>query len=200
MSSAAGPDGLTAEPRAAGAGSSVPDMPDVYSDFRESVQRDGTIRAPLPAPRALPGLPRGIDVGEIPALTDLGLAEPDATAHGLHTFVGGEDEALRRLNAYIAESLAPAGKSAAIHLGADFSCKISPWLALGCVSPRRIHADLADKAAKAGQTSTFFELVWRDFFRLISVKYAKQRMQHDGKTKDAGKRTFIASRSLISTR
>jgi hypothetical protein len=74
----------------------------------------------------------------------------------------------------------PAGRSAAVHLGADFSCKISPWLALGCVSPRRIHADLSERSAKAGQTSTYFELIWRDFFRFITQKYALSRIT-DGK-------------------
>jgi deoxyribodipyrimidine photo-lyase len=26
--------------------------------------------------------------------------------------------------------------------GANFSCKISPWLAMGCLSPRRMFEDL----------------------------------------------------------
>jgi deoxyribodipyrimidine photo-lyase len=157
------------------------DMPDVYTEFREAVQRDGVIRAPLPPPDGLPPPPKAVDAGAVPTLGDLGLSEPDAAAHGLHAFVGGEGEALRRLAAYIGETRAvPAGRSAAVHLGADFSCKISPWLALGCVSPRRIHADLSERSAKAGQTSTYFELIWRDFFRFITQKYALSRIT-DGK-------------------
>ena len=27
-------------------------------------------------------------------------------------------------------------------LGADFSSKLAPWLALGCVSPRFVHAEV----------------------------------------------------------
>lgn len=166
------------------------DMPDVYTEFREAVQKKGEIRAPLPAPEEMPGLPKQVDVGEIPTLKQLGLSEPDPAAHGLHTFVGGESEALRRLTEYIAETRAvPTGRSTAVHLGADFSCKISPWLALGCVSPRRIHAELEARAMKAGVTSTYFELVWRDFFRFITQKYARSRIEGaDGTpTRRAGK-------------
>jgi deoxyribodipyrimidine photo-lyase len=156
----------------------VAEMPDVYTDFREAVQREGVLRAPLPCPESMPSIPASIEPGPIPTLTDLGLSEPDAAAHGLHAFCGGEKVALARLSAYISESrTVPDGRSAAVHLGADFSCKISPWLALGCVSPRRIHADLSARAAKAGQTSTYFELIWRDFYRFITQKYAHSRLR-----------------------
>lgn len=158
----------------------IQDMPDVYTEFREAVQRDGVIRPPLPVPDNIPKLSNNLEVGEIPTLSDLGLTEPEETAHGIHWFHGGEKEALSRLGTYIAESRSlPYGRSAAVHLGADFSCKISPWLALGCVSPRKIHADLSERAAKAGQTSTYFELIWRDFFRFITQKYAYCRARKD---------------------
>jgi DASH family cryptochrome len=160
----------------------VDDMPDVYTEFREAVQREGTVRAPLPTPEAVPPLRGGIasslDMGAVPTLRDLGLVEPDPGVHGMHAFRGGEVEALSRLDMYISESrTVPDGRSVAVHLGADFSCKISPWLALGCLSPRRIHADLCARAAKAGQTSTYFELIWRDFFRFITQKYAHARLR-----------------------
>lgn len=184
-------------------------MPDVYTEFREAVQKKGVIRASLPPPEELPALPKAVGAGEIPTLKELGLSEPDAAAHGLHAFVGGEGEALRRLKAYIKETRAvPNGRATAVHLGADFSCKISPWLALGCVSPRKIHADLTEYAAKAGRTSTYFELIWRDFFRFITQKYALARIA-EGEAGGAARTSsaltssvraeFAPARSLMSS-
>jgi deoxyribodipyrimidine photo-lyase len=54
-------------------------------------------------------------------------------------------------------------------LGADYSSKLSPWLAAGCVSPRTVAAEVAAfEAARGANESTYwllFELLWRDFFR-----------------------------------
>ena len=114
---------------------------------------------------------------------------------GVGNIVGGEPEALRRVAAYVAESrradaaLRPGGKPGA-HLGADFSCRISPWLALGCVSPRRIYAELQKAVADAAgltRSPTYFELVWRDFFRFITCKYSQSRIgKATGKTVRTG--------------
>jgi hypothetical protein len=79
-------------------------------------------------------------------------------------------------------STAAGAKKVADNLnGANFSCKISPWLAMGCLSPRRMYEDLAASGgaraitASAAQKSPSddsnglswltFELLWRDFFR-----------------------------------
>lgn len=151
----------------------IDDMPDLYVQYREAVQLRGVIRDPLPAPASMPRLPK-IDLGTVPTLRDLGLTEPNPDLCGIYTFSGGEAEALARLDLYIEESRrVPDGRSAALHLGTEFSCRISPWLALGCVSPRRIYADLVGRGSKAGQSTTYFELVWRDFFRLVSLRFAR---------------------------
>jgi deoxyribodipyrimidine photo-lyase len=164
-------------------------IPDVYIDFRESVEKRATIRPPIKAPGALATLPATLDKGEIPTLADLSIevAETPSSAHvssGVGNIVGGEPEALRRVQAYVDESrrtdaaLRPSGRVGA-HLGADFSCRISPWLALGCVSPRRIYEEL--RAASADlealkRSRAYAELVWRDFFRFIHCKYSQLRI------------------------
>jgi deoxyribodipyrimidine photolyase len=57
---------------------------------------------------------------------------------------GGEQEALRHLQAFISdvkEAHARCKGGADLqgeNAGPVFSCKISPWLALGCVSPRTV--------------------------------------------------------------
>ncbi|MCO5560170.1 hypothetical protein L7F22_013777 [Adiantum nelumboides] len=116
----------------------------------------------------------------------------DGSSVAHSALIGGEVEALKRLKSFAAEHLGQeTGKSKGTVTGANlygsnFSCKISPWLAMGCLSPRRMFEDL-QKSAKRGPTATasgpsvssdnglnwlVFELLWRDFFRFITKKYA----------------------------
>lgn len=162
---------------------SVENMPDVYSDFREAIETHGEFRDPLEAPKELPALPTHIKTGKIPDLGTLGFSSvPETHQHGMCAVNGGEEEALRRLNVYMSdivqlESSSGSEKSAA-HVGADFSCRVSPWLALGCVSPRRIFKEMSKIMSSSEafiRSSTYFELIWRDFFRCITTKYSTKR-------------------------
>lgn len=167
----------------------ISDMPDVYTEFREAVEGKSKICDPLPAPDQLPRLPRGLAAGDIPTLAALGIDDVPtedictAPATGVRSVTGGETEALSRVSAYVDESkrydadMSPHANVTA-HLSADFSCRISPWLALGCISPRRIFSEMK-KAALSQKallsSSTYFELVWRDFFNNITMKYEIKR-------------------------
>ena len=72
--------------------------------------------------------------------------------------MGGEEEALKRLQMFALDlpnqtSIFKARKSQSEPGGdslyaANFSCKISPWLALGCLSPRRMFEDLKKSASR----------------------------------------------------
>lgn len=171
---------------------SLEDMPDVYSDFREAVEARGKIREPLPWPEELCALPQQLELGEVPTLQALGIADYSTTpVQGVCAVTGGEDEAMRRVQAYVADSrrvetgsaavvsgAGGGGAGLAVHIGADFSCRISPWLALGCVSPRRIFREMGQGGITVKallRSSTYFELVWRDFFRCITAKYSEKR-------------------------
>lgn len=175
----------------------IDSMPDVYSDFREEVESKGTIRKPLPAPKEMPGISKGLEPGEIPTLTKLGISDVPITrvgVSGVNAVTGGETEALKRVKAYVDDAQKMAAQksvraSVTAHLGADFSCRISPWLALGCISPRRIFEEMqkgTEKKELLLKSSTYYELVWRDFFRCITAKYSNKRSMAKGsKTKGA---------------
>ena len=67
--------------------------------------------------------------------------------------VGGETEALQRLKKFAAECEAQPNKGlkdgAQDNIyGANFSCKISPWLAMGCLSPREMFEELKKTASR----------------------------------------------------
>ncbi|KAJ9543179.1 hypothetical protein OSB04_022886 [Centaurea solstitialis] len=181
------------------------EMPTNYGGFREKV-KGLKVRKTIEALDQLKGLPCGgdIEVGEVPSLVDLGL-NPSATMSSQAKsvsnapLVGGETEALQRLKRFAAECQAQPppketkdGNSDTIY-GANFSCKISPWLALGCLSPRSMFDELKKSASRtisAGKDGEdgdmnwlMYELLWRDFFRqvnqiFITRKYSSSK-QHN---------------------
>lgn len=177
-------------------------MPPHYSDFRRAV-KSLTVRAPVETPSQLKALPAAsVPAGDLPSLQELGFdsatlqrcaKDTSAAGAGLR---GGESEAMRRLQDFITHFTHPGSanttgssrsgnsgtKSGA---GPNFCCKISPWLALGCLSPRQLYEQLQQRLSgqpqqlrAAGQgTDTdmqwlLYELLWRDFFRFITKKYS----------------------------
>lgn len=68
-----------------------------------------------------------------------------ADPRGVLRFRGGEAAALARLRYYLWESdcVATYFDTRDGMLGPDFSTKLSPWLALGCLSPRTVAAEVA---------------------------------------------------------
>ncbi|KAL2323660.1 hypothetical protein Fmac_028039 [Flemingia macrophylla] len=133
-------------------------MPSNYGGFRDRVQKL-EIRNAIEALDQLKGLPSRGDVqpGDIPSLMDLGL-NPSATmpqdgkVAANASMVGGETEALKRLKRFAAECRAqpPKGSKDGTQsiYGANFSCKISPWLAMGCLSPRTMYNELKNTASR----------------------------------------------------
>jgi deoxyribodipyrimidine photo-lyase len=69
-------------------------------------------------------------------------------------------------------------------VGADYSSKFSPWLALGSISPRFIYAEIKKYEKQFGANdSTYwlvFELLWRDFFRFMFKKYQTKFFLYEG--------------------
>ena len=71
------------------------------------------------------------------------------------SLVGGEAEALQRLKCFAQDHMKQSkGKPVASggygesQYGSNFSCKISPWLAMGCLSPRRMFEDLKSSSKR----------------------------------------------------
>ncbi|KAK1294539.1 Blue-light photoreceptor PHR2 [Acorus calamus] len=175
-------------------------MPSNYGGFREKV-KGVKVRRTIEALDKLKGLPKmgDVEVGEIPSLIDLGLSPvgnvtQDGKSSANVSLVGGETEALERLKKFAAECRAQPNKDGSREsiYGANFSCKISPWLAMGCLSPRYMFEELKKSAVRAiSPASTnktpadnsmnwlMFELLWRDFFRFITKKYSNSKRKAD---------------------
>jgi deoxyribodipyrimidine photo-lyase len=93
-------------------------------------------------------------------------------------FAGGETVGLARLNHYLweADALKTYKQTRNGMVGANYSSKFSAWLALGCLSPRRVYAAVQQyERDRLRNDSTYwliFELLWRDYFRLIAAKHS----------------------------
>ncbi|MEO0854972.1 MAG: DASH family cryptochrome, partial [Cyanobacteria bacterium J06648_11] len=118
-----------------------------------------------------------IEAGVIPTLVDLGLEAPESDDRAVLTFKGGETAGKERLQQYFWErDCLKAYKQTRNGMkGADYSSKFSAWLALGCLSPRYIDAEVIRyEDARVRNDSTYwliFELLWRDYFRFICAKH-----------------------------
>lgn len=147
-------------------------LPEVFTNFRKKVEKFSSIRPPLPASEIIP-VPDNLPVTGVPTLDELGYPE---TKYVRAPFKGGEKEGLQRLHYYLWESdLAKTYKNTRNQLlGTDYSSKFSLWLAMGCLSPRLVYSEIKKyEVQRTKNISTYwliFELLWRDFFRLMAMK------------------------------
>ncbi|MBD2175779.1 DASH family cryptochrome [Pseudanabaena sp. FACHB-1998] len=160
-------------------------LPELFTHFRKQVEADLLVRPPFPIPK-LPTLSTDLDWGEIPSLAILGLAEPEACDRAVLQFHGGESQGLQRLEHYFWQSdrLQVYKQTRNGMLYADDSSKFSPWLALGCLSPRYIYAQVkqyeSDRMANDSTYWLIFELLWRDYFRFVAAKHGNRIFERTG--------------------
>lgn len=163
---------------------SIKDIPDVFTNFRKKTEKDAVIRKPFEKPLAI----HSHEIPEFRQLTleELGLKKIKPDKRAAIPFKGGETEAIKRLNHYFYEtkSLSKYKETRNGMVGADYSSKFSAWLAMGCISPRYIYAEVKKYEKEFGANdSTYwlvFELLWRDFFRFMFKKYQTKFFLYSG--------------------
>ncbi|MDQ7728428.1 DASH family cryptochrome [Halomonas sp. SpR8] len=145
-------------------------LPASFSGFRRSVEKTSSIPASHPAPITLPhwpDAPRGF-----PPLKSVckqsALWKPDARQG--YTYQGGEAAAYERLHDYLWHQKGGETykKTRNGLLGANFSTRLSPWLARGCLSARQVNDAVKAWEAEHGSNESsywiIFELLWREYF------------------------------------
>lgn len=159
--------------------------PDSFTAFRKEVEKYVQIRDPLPSEEGnFPDNPCNIGDGKIPALADYGFTEGDSN---FVPFVkGGETAALSQLNYYLWQTdlINKYKETRNGLLGKDYSSKLSAYLAQGCISPKKIAQEITKyEQERSKNESTYwlkFELMWRDFFRLMGKKHGNLIFQLRG--------------------
>lgn len=163
----------------------ISNIPELFTNFRKQVEQTSSVNPTFPTPNSLPPLP-DIDAGNLPQITDFGMAPPVQDNRAVLKFKGGETAALSRLQDYFwkLDLLRVYKETRNGMLGANYSSKFSPWLALGCLSPRYIYEQVKEyESQRVKNDSTYwliFELLWRDYFRFICAKHGNRIFRLSG--------------------
>jgi deoxyribodipyrimidine photo-lyase len=144
----------------------IKDIPDVFAQFKKKTERDAMVKDCFPAPETI----TIVDVeewGDIPVWDTSIIASSS----------GGEQEGIRHLEDLFQEGgeiyqkiSAKAPLDKAVYLS-----KLSPWLALGCLSPRKVYWAVKDAERRFGNNPNFSHIIlgllWRDYFRFMFKKH-----------------------------
>lgn len=123
---------------------------------------------------------------KIPNLKDLGFQQFENHPKTAFPFFGGESEGQERIEHYffITKKLGFYKKTRNGLVGSDYSSKFSPWLANGSLSARTIYHKVKEfEESHFKNQSTYwliFELLWRDYFKFISLKFGTEIFKLNG--------------------
>lgn len=162
-----------------------------FSSMRKAIENARVdIRAPLPPPKRLQRISSAMQewITSLPGYQKAPLSLPADEVGGGDAslrFVGGEEEALLRLEKFCQDGLETYKDTRNESIGWNYSSKLSPWLARGCVSPRQVAARIRSfEDTHGGETVhtywVIFELMWRDYMRWYGWKHGNKIFKETG--------------------
>lgn len=160
-------------------------IPQVFTAFRKKLEKYTPVRH-IAKVKTKPESNYNLIDYKIPSLKELGFEEFTIPNNTAFPFKGGEDEALKRLNNYFFETkkIGFYKKTRNGLIGKDYSSKFSPWLANGSISARTIYWQVKQfEKEHFKNESTYwliFELIWRDYFKYVSLKHGNKIFKIDG--------------------
>jgi deoxyribodipyrimidine photo-lyase len=155
-------------------------IPNVFSNFRKKLEKYVAIREEATFDKMFGEENLVENTTVIPSLSDLGFKHIEFDSRTAFPFKGGETSALARLNDYFftTKKLGFYKKTRNGLVGVDYSSKFSPWLANGSISARTIYWQVKkfEQEYYKNQSTYWlvFELIWRDYFKYISIKYENE--------------------------
>ena len=180
----------------------IAQLPPSFSQFRRAIEKNEIlISPPSTAPRS----------GAAPLVNQqenwfehlcqrfdlpLTLEQKDINQYG---FKGGCISGLTHLEDYF-DSIAPQTYKATRNAldGWSSSSKLSPWLAVGGISPRQVIRGLQSHEAYWGKNDStywiFFELLWREYFQWYAIKHGSKLFAFEGITEQKPLNSFYPER------
>ncbi|MDO6565870.1 DASH family cryptochrome [Alteromonas sp. 1_MG-2023] len=157
-------------------------IPDVFTPFKQKIEKSITPRTPIEKISFLPTqfVPHVKETCKFTLNRYLKKSQVEGA------FTGGEMAALSHLNAYLFEWRAAQTyketRNALEHWRG--STKLSPWLAVGAISPRTImqQVKLFERNIIENDSTywIYFELLWREYFSWLQQKYGPKWFQFSG--------------------
>ncbi|MCX2494007.1 DASH family cryptochrome [Pedobacter sp. PF22-3] len=156
----------------------IKDIPDAFNQFKKKIERDSIIKPCFAAPDRI-NVAEVIDWGTLSSLEDLNLLPQQKDQRADFEFTGGEAEGLVHLQKVIL-----AMQQAATTKNLILVSKLSAWLAMGSLSPRKVYWEIK-KMESVPNTKAMFNhillgLLWRDYFRFMFKKYGNTFFSPDG--------------------
>jgi deoxyribodipyrimidine photo-lyase len=142
----------------------IKDIPDVFAQFKKKTERDAIVKDCFLSPSVV-NVVEVEEWGDVPAYSFIEGAP-----------AGGEKAGIAHLRSLFEEG-------ADIYLKSNpraqdrqvYSSQLSPWLATGCLSPRKVYWAVKNAEHKFGTNSNFSHLIlgllWRDYFRFMFKKH-----------------------------
>ena len=160
-------------------------IPKIFTDFRKKCEKEGSISPTIsiekqPQENLIP------DNTLLPTLENLGFQTFEKHPNTAFPFKGGENQALLRLENYFWETqnLSRYKQSRNGLIGTNYSSKFSAWLANGSISAKTIYWNIKQYEAEIGANDDtywlVFELIWRDYFKYISLQQGSKIFQPQG--------------------
>ena len=161
-------------------------IPRGFSNFRKKCEKYLNIAYPLQIPKPLDKKNNIDDVYNIPTLNDLGFEEFRVHRNSVFKFLGGETSAKERVYEYFFETKRISKYKLTRNglLGKDYSSKLSSWLANGSLSVRYVYMQIKKYEEEIEKNEStywlFFELIWRDFFKYVSMQHKDKFFSKSG--------------------
>ncbi len=152
-------------------------IPMLFTSFRQKIEKNLLVRPEFESEDLMYNKLAIHFKSDIISLKSLGFEDFETDERTAFPFSGGENEALKRLHNYFSEThnLSQYKQTRNGLVGIDYSSKFSAWLSDGSLSAVTIYHEIKKYEEEFGANdSTYwliFELLWRDFFRYISLQY-----------------------------
>ena len=161
-------------------------IPRGFSNFRKKCEKYLSVNDILSIPNSLNPDNKILFDYSIPTLSDLGFKDFDVHKDSVFRFKGGETNAKDRIKNYFFDTRNVSRYKLTRNglIGEDYSSKFSPWLANGSVSVKYIFKLLKEYETKVEKNDStywlYFELIWRDFFKYVSMQHKDKFFNKDG--------------------
>ena len=161
-------------------------IPRGFSNFRKKCEKYLSVNDILSIPNSLNPDNKILFDYSIPTLSDLGFEDFDVHKDSVFRFKGGETNAKDRIKNYFFDTRNVSKYKLTRNglIGEDYSSKFSPWLANGSVSVKYIFKLLKEYETEVEKNDStywlYFELIWRDFFKYVSMQHKDKFFNKDG--------------------
>lgn len=146
----------------------IKNIPNDFMVFKKKIDRESIVRPPFPSPIKIK-VPSGVIWGLLPVLENLGVQRSGTLEEA--NIVGGEKEGIEAL-VKLTSSFVSTKKNGENSMQVS-ELVLSPWLSLGCLSPRMVYWTVKDRLPAKSELAIRIvnKLLWRDYNRFMLKKH-----------------------------